>query len=142
LTAKGRKRHIIVDTLGMIQSVAIHSAGIQDQHGALNVIDQLRESSRSLKVLFGDTAYGRNGLPDAIKRKLGWAVQTILKPVGLKGFVVLPKRWVVERSFAWINRSRRHSKDYERNPKTSEALIYLSMIHLMLKRLKNSNSMN
>jgi len=85
--------------------------------------------------VFGDSAYGRNGLPDWIKETCGWILQTVLRPVGVKGFVVLPKRWIVERTFAWIGRYRRHSKDYERNPETSETMIYISMIALMSKRL-------
>ena len=67
-------------------------------------------------------------------------LQTVLRPVGVKGFVVLPKRWIVERTFAWIGRCRRHSKDYERNPETSETMIYISMIALMSKRLAGSKN--
>ena len=85
--------------------------------------------------MFGDSAYGRNGLPDWIEETCGWILQTVLRPVGMKGFVVLPKRWIVERTFAWIGRCRRHSKDYERNPETSENMIYITMIALMAKRL-------
>ena len=65
---------------------------------------------------------------------------TVLRPVGVKGFVVLPKRWIVERTFAWLARYRRHSKDYERNPASSEAMIYISMIHLMTRRLAKAES--
>lgn len=139
---KGRKRHIIVDTLGMVLAVVVHSAEVQDQHGALFVIEKLRIGLGKLAVLFGDSAYGRSGLPNVVQEKLGWILQTVLRPVGVKGFVVLPKRWIVERTFAWINRSRRHSKDYERNPETSVALIHISMIHLMLKRLQPAKSSN
>jgi putative transposase len=77
------------------------------------------------------------GLPDWVKVMFGWILQTVLRPVGVKGFVVLPKRWIVERTFAWINKFRRHSKDYERNPESSKAMIYIAMTSRMLKMLEN-----
>ncbi len=105
----GRKRHLAVDTLGMVLAVVVHSAGWQDQHGAEWVMDKLGEQFRRLKVVFGDSAYGRSGLPDWVKETFGWVLQTILRPVHVKGFVVLPKRWIVERTFAWLARYRRHT---------------------------------
>ncbi len=131
----GRKRHIVVDTLGLLLAVVVHSADQQDQDGACLVLYKLWERIKSLKVIFGDSAYGREGLPAFVRGTLGWILQPVLRPVTARGFVVLPKRWIVERTFAWIGRSRRHSKDYERNPATSETLIQISMIHLMVKRL-------
>lgn len=136
----GRKRHIAVDTLGLILTVVVHGASWQDYDGAALVIMRLKQAFRRLKVVFGDSAYGRNGLPEWVKETCGWILQTVLRPVEAKGFVVLPKRWIVERTFAWIGRHRRHSKDYERNPETSENLIYISMIALMAKRLENADS--
>ena len=88
--------------------------------------------------MFADSAYGRNDLPEWVQETFGWMLQTVLRPVGAKGFVVLPKRWIVERTFAWLARYRRHSKDYERNPETSEAMIYIAMISLMSRRLATS----
>lgn len=70
-----------------------------------------------------------------MKSAFGWVLQTVLRPVNVKGFVVLPKRWIVERTFGWLGRYRRHSKDYERNIASSEAMIYIAMTHVMLKRL-------
>lgn len=136
----GRKRHLAVDTLGLVLAVVVHGANWQDQDGACFVFMQLRASFHRLRVVFGDSAYGRNGLPDWVEETCGWILQTVLRPVGVKGFVVLPKRWIVERTFAWIGRCRRHSKDYERNPETSEAMIYISMIALMSKRLANAKT--
>ena len=78
---------------------------------------------------------GRKGLPEFVKSTLGFAIEIVKRPRGSHSFEVLPKRWIVERTFAWLGFCRRHSKDYERNPQTSEAMIYISMIHLMLKRL-------
>ncbi len=131
----GRKRHIAVDTLGLILAVVVHAASCQDYDGARMVLVQLKESFKRLKVVFADSAYGRNALPDWVKATFGWVLQTVLRPVGIKGFVVLPKRWIVERTFAWLARWRRHSKDYERNPKSSEAMLHISMISVMARRL-------
>ena len=131
----GRKRHLVVDTLGLVLAVVVHSASIQDYDGARTVIAKLKEKYKRLKVIFADSAYGRNGLPEWTKSTFGWLLQTVLRPVGVKGFVILPKRWIVERTLAWITRCRRHSKDYERNPASSEAMIQISMINLMSRRL-------
>lgn len=136
----GRKRHIAVDTLGMILVIVVHSAGWQDQHGAEWVMDKLAEQFRRLKVVFGDSAYGRSGLPQWVNETFGWVLQTILRPVHVTGFVVLPKRWIVERTFAWLARYRRHSKDYEKTAASSEAITYIAMINLMSKRLANAES--
>lgn len=134
----GRKRHLIVDTLGLILAVVVHPADWQDQDGAclvLQALSLMRERFGRLKVIFGDSAYGRSGLPEWVKTTYHWILQTVLRPVDVQGFVVLPKRWIVERTFAWLGRSRRHSKDYERTTESSAAMIYISMIHLMSRRL-------
>lgn len=134
----GRKRHIAVDTLGLVWAVVVHGAYWQDQEGAHFVISALRRLGR-LKVIFGDSAYGREGLPGWVKETFGWILQTVLRPVAAKGFVVLPKRWIVERTFAWLARCRRHSRDYEHRTETSEAMIYISMIARMSRRLAKQN---
>jgi putative transposase len=136
----GRKRHIAVDTLGMMLAIVVHSASCQDQCGAEWVMDVLGEKYRRLKVIFGDSAYGRSGLPDWVAQTFGWIVQTVLRPVNVKGFVVLPKRWIVERTFAWLTRYRRHSKDYEKTTASSEAISYIAMISLMSKRLDKAKN--
>lgn len=130
----GRKRHIAVDTLGLIMAVVVHAAHWQDQAGAHLVMCALRPFTR-LKVIFGDSAYGREGLPQWVQATFGWILQTVLRPVAAAGFVVLPKRWIVERTFAWLARYRRHSRDYEHRTETSETMIYISMISLMSRRL-------
>jgi putative transposase len=130
----GRKRHLAVDTLGLIWAVVVHGADWQDHDGAGFVLMKLRSFGR-LRVLFADSAYGRNELPKRVKETFGWLLQTVLRPVKAKGFVVLPKRWIVERTFAWLARCRRHSKDYERNTETSVAMIHISMIALTSRRL-------
>lgn len=136
----GRKRHLAVDTLGLVLTVVVHGAGCQDQYGAEWVMDRLGEQFRRLKVIFGDSAYGRSGLPDWVQETFGWVLQTVLRPVGVKGFVVLPKRWIVERTFAWLARYRRHSKDYEKTTASSEAFTYIAMINLMSRRLANAEN--
>jgi putative transposase len=130
----GRKRHLAVDTLGLVWAVVVHGAYWQDQDGACFVLMKLRKLGR-LRVVFADSAYSRNGLPSWVKETFGWVLQTVLRPVRAKGFVVLPKRWIVERTFAWLARYRRHARDYERRPETSEAMIYITMINLMSRRL-------
>jgi putative transposase len=110
----GRKRHIAVDTLGLLLVAVVHSADLQDYEGGHFVLHRVKETYRRLKVVFADSAYGKQGLPQWARERCRVILQTVLRPVGVKGFVVLPKRWVVERTFAWMNRHRRLSKDYER----------------------------
>lgn len=131
----GRKRHIAVDTLGLLLAVVVHQADWQDQTGGWWVLEKLYEKFRRLKVIFGDSAYGRSELPAWVAGTFGWVLQTVLRPVNVQGFVVLPKRWIVERTFAWLGRYRRHSKDYERTTASSEAITYIAMTSLMTKRL-------
>ena len=135
----GRKRHIVVDTLGLMMSLVIHAADIQDQDGAKLAINGLDRFKR-LKVIFADSAYKRSGVPDWVLRRFGWKLQPVLRPVDVAGFVVLPKRWIVERTFAWINKYRRHSKDYERNTESSKALIHIAMTARMLKWLEKNDT--
>jgi len=136
----GRKRHLAVDTLGLVLTVVVHGAYWQDHDGACFVLQQLKERFHRIKIVFADSAYGRNGLPAWVQEMFGWVLQTVLRPVGIKGFVVLPKRWIVERTFSWISRYRRNSKDYERKTENSEAMIHLTMISLMSRRLATPKS--
>lgn len=139
----GRKRHIVVDTMGLILAVVVHAANIQDYDGAvlaIRAVAQLKARYHRLKVIFADSAYGRNNLPECVKTAFGWILQTVLRPVHVKGFVVLPKRWIVERTFGWLGRYRRHSKDYERNTESSKAMIYIAMTHMMLRRVAMAKS--
>jgi putative transposase len=131
----GRKRHVAVDTLGLVLAVVVHGGHWQDHDGACFVLMRLRAQFRRLKVVFADSAYGRNDLPAWVRETFGWVLQTVLRPVGVKGFVVMPKRWIIERTFAWISRCRRNAKDYERKPEHSEAMIHITMIALMSQRL-------
>jgi putative transposase len=137
----GRKRHILVDCLGLILVAVVHSAGIQDYEGARRVLAQVQTKFSRLRHLWADSIYERTGLRAWVwglrpRRKL--RLEIVRRPSGQPGFAVLPRRWVVERTFGWLGRSRRLSKDYETLPTTSEVMIYMAMIRLMLKRLAHT----
>lgn len=129
---KGIKRHIIVDTLGLILAVVIQSASVQDRDGAAGVVDKLRESWKKVVKLFADGGY-RGRLIDTLKAKFKIELE-IIKRAEWHTFKVLPKRWIVERTFAWIDTNRRNSKNYERLNNTSVAMVHLSAIRIMLNR--------
>ena len=131
----GRKRHLVVDTLGLLLAVVVHGADVQDYDGARLVLAEVHGRFPRLKKIWADSRYACNGLPDWVKKVFGWVVEVVRRPVGAIGFVVLHRRWVVERTFAWLGRNRRLSKDYERSPRVSEAWIRLAMIRVMLRRL-------
>jgi putative transposase len=130
----GRKRHIVVDTLGLLLAVVVHAANVQDRDGAKLVLSKLVGRFPRLWLLWADGGYAGALLTWALVAG-GWIIELVKKPEGATTFAVLPKRWIVERTFAWLGRCRRLSKDYEGLPATSEAWIHVAMIHLMLKRL-------
>lgn len=130
----GRKRHLLVDTLGLVLAVLVHPADLSDREGAKRLLAKVRGRLPRLQLIWADGAYA-GPFVAWVARQLGWLVQTVLRPVGVKGFVLLPRRWVVERTFAWLSRCRRLSKDYERQPQTTETWIYVAMVHLMSRRL-------
>lgn len=132
---KGRKQHIITDTLGLILVVVIHAANIHDSKGAFDVISNLRGRFPRLKKIVADGGY-RGELIENVKKAFGWVLEIVLRPDAAKKFTVLPKRWIVERTFSWFESFRRLSKDYEVLPETSQTMIYLTMIQIMLNRLK------
>jgi putative transposase len=134
----GRKRHIVVDTLGLLLAVVVTSAGVDDAAAAPQALGQLkRREFPRLKVVWADGKYHNYALYDwkDKQRRLPWQLQIVSRPRAAKGFILLPKRWVVERTFAWFGRSRRLSKDYERRTDSSESMVRLSAIHLLVKRL-------
>jgi putative transposase len=141
----GRKCDIVVDTLGLILALAVHPADVQDYDGAvlvLGILGRLNERFHRLNVIFADSADGRNNLPECVKGAFGWLLQTVLRPAKFKRFVVLPKHWIVERTFGWLGRYRRHGKDYEHNVASSTAMIDIAMTHIMHdgSLLTNANS--
>ncbi len=134
----GVKRHIVVDSLGLLLVVMITAASLDDGTGAPGVLGRLTAAHQSrLEAVRGDTKY-RNHALDAWMSAMSvrYVVEVIERPPGSVGYVKLPKRWVVERTFAWIGRCRRNSRDYELYPHSSEAFIKIGSIHLMLKRLQ------
>ncbi len=133
---KGRKRHILVDTLGLLIAVVVTSADVQDYHGAKPVLEKVKGRCPRLKVVWADGIYEKQWLIEWVKSECGWELQVIKRTDDTKGFKLLPKRWVVERTFAWLGRYRRLSKDYEGLTETSEAMIQMAMIHIMLRRLE------
>jgi putative transposase len=137
----GRKRHICVDTLGLLLAVAVTTAGLDDAAAAPLVLEQLRgDTSKRLEVIWADNKYHNHRLKQWIDTEAPgtWRLEVVRRPEGAQGFVLLPKRWVVERTFAWLGRNRRHSKDYERRTDSSESMLRVSAIHQMLKRLNPS----
>jgi putative transposase len=134
---RGRKRHILVDTPGLLLLVVVTAANVQDRNGAQLLLAPLAKQFRRLRLLWADGAYA--GELEAWTRGLRkWGkvrLEIVRKPKGQKGFAVLPWRWRVERTFAWLCRNRRLRCDYERLPQTVESLIYVAMIRLMVRRL-------
>lgn len=131
----GRKRHIVVDTLGLLLAVVVHPADIQDREGAKLVLPKLRGRVPRLRVIWADAGYAGR-LVAWVRARTGWQLAIVRRPRGRQRFEVLPRRWVVERTFGWLGRCRRLSKDYEAVPASTEAWIYLAMIQLMLRRLQ------
>lgn len=130
---KGRKQHIAVDTFGFILAVVVHSAGIQDRTGARAVLIRLFGIVTPLQKIYVDGGYAGKLLAWT-QDMFGWVIEVVKRNETGK-FVVLPKRWIVERTFAWLANCRRLNRDYEINPRQSEAMIKLAMVHLLLKRL-------
>ena len=131
---KGRKRHLLVDTLGLLLVVVVHAANIQDRDGAKQVLEKAKPLSSRLQLIWADGGYAGK-LIEWVQERCGWLLEIVKRAPGVKGFQVLPRRWVVERTFGWLNLYRRLSKDYEVLPKTSETMIYATMCHLMVRRL-------
>ena len=130
----GRKRHILVDTCGFLLAVCITSAAVQEREAARQLLQNLAGFCKKLRLIWVDGGY-RGPLVDWVAQSFSFRLKPVLRPKGQKGFVVLARRWVVERTFAWLGYHRRLSKDYERLPESSEAFIYIAMTRLMLRRL-------
>jgi len=135
---RGRKRHIVVDPMGLLLVVAVTAASADDGTTAPQVLERLTEEHQSrLELIWADNKYHNRHLESWMKRQqVDYQVQVVERPAGSKGFVLLARRWVVERTFAWLGRYRRLSRDYERRVESSEAMIQVSSIHRMLRRLR------
>ena len=133
----GRKRHIVVDTMGLLLTVLVTTAALDDGAAAPSVVARLDAKDHPrLQKLWGDNKYHNHSFRQWLAmNRPGWELEVKTREAGVKGFAVLPKRWVVERTFAWNGRYRRNSRDYERRTDSSESMIRISSLHLMLRRL-------
>lgn len=134
----GRKRHIITDTLGLLVGLLIHTADIQDRDGAAPLLASIRRCYPWLRHVFADGGYAGQKLIGALRGMGGWTVQIVKRSDRAKGFVVLPRRWVVERTFAWLGRNRRLAKDFETSIASAEAWALIASIRLMTQRLASA----
>jgi putative transposase len=132
---KGRKRHLLVDTLGLPLSIYVSPADVQDRAGARLLLSGLKPLVPRLEKIWADGAYSGDPLSQWCQREGGWELEVVERDRDSEGFKVIPKRWIVERTFSWISRNRRMSKDYERRVQTSECLMEVATIRLILKRL-------
>ena len=130
----GRKRHIVVDTLGLLLVVIVTAANVQDRDGGKRALDRLRFRMPSVALVWADGGYAGRLVAWA-QQALRVAVEIVRKKPGQRTFEVLPRRWVVERTFAWVTRCRRLARDYERSVAHSEAMVLWAMIGLMTRRL-------
>ena len=132
---KGRKRHIITDTLGFMVGLVVHSAGIQDRDGAPEVFKSIHRSHPDLSHIYADGGYAGPKLRDALADVGNWTIQIVKRSDAAKGFEVIPRRWVVERTFAWLNRCRRLAKDWEKSVESSKSWILIAHIRTLTRRI-------
>jgi putative transposase len=130
----------LVDTIGLLLIVVVHTANIQDRDGAKIVLEQIKDSFPRLKLIWADAGYSGQ-LVDWVSSVCGWILEIVKRSDDIKGFQILPRRWVVERTFGWLGRYRRLSKDYEGLTESSQAFIYAAMIHIMVRRLSRVKSL-
>ena len=132
---KGRKRHIITDTNGFLVHAIIHSADIQDRDGAPMVLCDIRYSFPWLRHVFADGGYAGDKLKTALTKIGDWTIEIIKRSDRVQGFVVLPRRWVVERTLAWLNRNRRLAKDFERSIASATAWLFMASVQFLARRI-------
>lgn len=131
----GRKRHIVTDTSGLLVGLVVHSAAVQDRDGAAQVLKSIVKRWPWLRHVFADGGYAGPKLKGALKRIGRFALEIVKRTDKAKGFEVLPRRWVVERTFAWLGRCRRLARDFERTIASAEAWILVASIRLLTRRL-------
>ena len=137
----GRKRHIVVDSLGLLMAVLVTSADVDDAKAAAELFSRLEDQPMSkVKRMFADNKYHNTVLYEWVEENADWDLEIVRRPKDAKGWVLLPIRWTVERTFAWLGKCRRLSLDREKSVRSSEAFIRLAMIHLMINRLKPQNN--
>lgn len=131
----GRKRHIVTDTNGLLLAARVHPANIQDVHGAVPLLEHLRTRFPKLRHIFADRIYRGDQLRKAIAHCGAWTIEIVERPTGVKGFQLLPRRWVVERTFAWFGRCRRLAKDFEGSIASATAWLLVAHLRLLTRRL-------
>jgi putative transposase len=131
----GRKRHIVTDTNGLLLAVHVHPANVQDVHGAVPLLEQVRQRFPKLHHVFADRVYRGPQLVKALSHCGPWQIEIVQRPLGVKGFHLLPRRWVVERTFAWIGRCRRLARDFEARSATEVAWLLVAHLRLLTRRL-------
>jgi transposase len=134
---KGRKRHILTDTCGYLVHAVIHSADIQDRDGAPLVLAAIINRFPWLRHVFADGGYAGEKLEAALAKIGSWTLEIIKRSDTAKGFVLLPRRWVVERTFAWLNRNRRLAKDFEQTIESATAWLFMASVQLFARRIAN-----
>lgn len=135
---KGRKRHIVTDTQGLLVGAVVQAAGIQDRDGATRVLSAIRHRYPWLRHIFADGGYAGKKLKAALASVGTWTVQIVKRTDKVKGFVVIPRRWVVERTFAWLGRNRRLAKDFERTIESATAWFVMASVQMITRRIANA----
>ena len=131
---KGRKIHALVDTQGLPLRVIVHSAGVQDRDGAALVLDKIRNSFPWLELVWADNGYNAHQVAAAVARVPSLRIEIVKRSDDMKGFVLLPRRWVVERTFSWFGRNRRLAKDWENLATTLQTFVVLASIQIAIRR--------
>jgi transposase len=132
---KGRKRHIVTDTGGLLVGAEVHPADIQGRHRAVMVIEAIHQLFPWLRHLFADSLDNGANLRDALAKLGNWTVEIVKRAADAAGFQLLPRRWVVERTLAWLNRNRRLAKDFEASIASAKAWVYIASVQLLIRRL-------
>lgn len=132
---KGRKIHALADTQGLPLRIVIHSAGVQDRNGAALVLDKIRNSFPWLELLWADSGYNAHQVGAAVAKVPSLRIEIVKRSDDMKGFVLLPRRWAVERTFSWFGRNRRLAKDWENLAATLQAFVALASIQIAIRRL-------
>jgi transposase len=132
---KGRKRHILTDTIGLLVGAIVHPGDVQDRDGAPWLLESVCDAFPWLRHVFADAAYAGEKLSSTLKKIGEWTIEVVKRCDIVKGFVLLPRRWVVERTFAWLNRNRRLAKDFEATIESAMTWLYIASVKLMARRL-------
>jgi transposase len=132
---KGRKRHILTDTTGLLVAAVVHAASVQDRDGAPSVLASIRTAFPWLRHIFADGGYAGEKLKRALDKLGRWTLEIVKRDANVEGFEVLPRRWVVERTLAWLNRNRRLAKDFEATIASAQAWLYIASVQLIIRRL-------